>query len=198
MIKDRPTHLLNQADYKSLPAKPFRVKFEALPEMVRKSLGPLNGIQPVTGAMFKASNGTLRDMPSEGEVNLFRKADTRFQSIFVVMSIAHLKTEGETLTAFPYALTLIPSSKRGDIDVRTIDLVAKLDTQKYLAEAEPCYVAFNPFMGSWSMFGPLSLFLNREKPYDCFLDELGVVVGQYFLTTQYDAADVLEAPIGLG
>jgi hypothetical protein len=79
--------------------------------------------------MAKAADGTLRDVPSKGEIELFRKAETRFQPIFVVMNIAHLKTEGETHTAFPYALTLIPASKRGGIDVKTIDLIATLGRQ---------------------------------------------------------------------
>jgi hypothetical protein len=109
MIKDRPTHLLNQADYKKLPEKPFGVDFDALPELVRKSFGPLGGIQPVTGAMFKAANGVLRDMPSEGEVELFTKAETRFQPIFAVMNVAHLETEG----AAPNRLSLRPNAYPG-------------------------------------------------------------------------------------
>jgi hypothetical protein len=196
MIKDRPAHLLNQPDYK-LPTKPFRVNFDVLPELVRKSFGPLGGIQPVTGAMAKAANGILHDIPSEGEIELFRQAETRFQSIFVVMNIAHLKTEDETHTAFPYALTLIPASKRGTIDVKTVDHVAKLDMQKVLNEGEFCYTGFDPFSGSWSMFGPLSAFLGGKTPYDGFLDELGLVVDQYFLATQYNAGDVIEVSPGL-
>jgi hypothetical protein len=197
MIKDRPAHLLAQAGYKALPAKPFHVNFASLPELMRNSLGPVGGIQPVTGAMAKAANGTLRDMPSEGEIELFRKAEMRFQPIFLVVNIAHLKTEGESLMAFPYALTLIPASKRGEIDVKTIDVVATLDMQKVLNEGEFCYTGFDPFVGTWSIFGNLSLFLGGEKPYEGYLDELGLIVGQYFLATQYDAGDVIEVSLGL-
>src|SRR5262249_46979758 len=110
-----------------------------------------------TSEMTKAANGVLRDMPSEGEIERFRRAETRFQPIFVVMNIAHLKTDAEPPTAFPYALTLIPASKRGAIDVKTIDLVAKLDAQKVIQEAEHCYAGFDPFTGDFSLFGPLSL-----------------------------------------
>lgn len=197
MIRDRPTHLLNQEDYKKLPAKPFHVNFGIIPELVRKSVGPVSGIQPATGAMVKAAGGALHDMPSEGEIELFRKAETRFQAIVVVMNIAHLKVDGEVSTAFPYALTLLPGSKRDAIDVRTIDAIAKLDVQKFLKETQPCYTNFNPFAGSWSMFAPLSSLLGGEKPYTGFIDELGIVVGQYFLATHYTPADVIEAPLGL-
>jgi hypothetical protein len=55
MIKDRPKHLMNQGAYGRIPAEPFAVKFDALPELVRKSLGALGGIQPVTGTMMKAA-----------------------------------------------------------------------------------------------------------------------------------------------
>jgi len=199
MIKDRPTHLLDQPGYKKLPEKPFAVDFDALPELVRQSFAPLGGIQPVTRAMMKAANGVLHDMLSQGEIELFRQAETRFQPIFVVMNIAHLKIKGETPIAFPYALTLIPASKRGAIDVKTVDLVAKLDAQKTINEAKFCYAGFDPFTGDFSLFGPLSAFMHGGgQPYKGFLDELGLVVGQYFLATQYDAADVLEVSLGLG
>jgi hypothetical protein len=103
MIKDRPKHLLDQDDYKKLPAKPFAVQFDALPELVREALGPLGGIQPVTGAMLKAANGQLRDMPSEGEIKLFQEKGTLFQPVFLVLSIAHLKDVNGTSVATPYA-----------------------------------------------------------------------------------------------
>jgi hypothetical protein len=43
MIKDRPTHLLNQPEYKKLPSTPFHVDFDALPELVRKSFAIRDG-----------------------------------------------------------------------------------------------------------------------------------------------------------
>jgi hypothetical protein len=46
---------------------------------VRKSLGPLGVIQPVTGAMMKAANNQLKDMPCEAEVKLFSDAGAVFR-----------------------------------------------------------------------------------------------------------------------
>jgi hypothetical protein len=83
--------------------------------------------------------------------------------------------------------------------VKTIDLVAKLDAQRAIHEAQFCYAGFDPFTGDFSLFGPLSTFMHGAgKPFAGFLDELGLVVGQYFLATQYDEDDVLEMPLGLG
>jgi hypothetical protein len=196
MIKDRPKHLMNQGVYGRIPAEPFSVKFDVLPELVRKSLGPLGGIQPVTGAMMSAANNQLKDMPSEAEIKLFREAGVPFQLVSVVLSIAHMDKQDGVLHGIPYALTLVPASKRDVVQESGIDLVAKLDIQKILNETEPCYVGFDPFDGTWTFYGPLSLFA-RDKPYNGFLDELGIVVAQYFLATTYNADDVLEVALGL-
>jgi hypothetical protein len=146
MIKDRPSHLLEQDYYKKLPAKPFGVRFDALPSSVREALGPLGGIQPVTRAMAKAANGRMYDVPCEAEIKLFKEKGTLFQPIFLVLSIAHLKDDNGT-DAMPYALSLMPTSKRGVADEKSIELVAKLDVQKLLNETEPCYTHFDPFTG---------------------------------------------------
>jgi hypothetical protein len=196
MINDRPKHLMNQAAYGRIPAEPFAVRFDALPELVRKSLGPVGGIQPVTGAMIKAANNQLTDIPCEAEVKLFREAGTVFQMVSVVLSLAHMSRQDGVLHGIPYALTLVPGSKRDALDERNIDFVSKLDIQNLLNDMKPSYVGFDPFAGSWTLYGPLSLFIG-EKRYNGFLDELGVVVAQYFLNTDYAAQDVLEVPLGL-
>jgi hypothetical protein len=195
MIDNRPKHLLDQKDYKQLPRAPFAVEFGALPDLVREALGPLGGIQPVTGEMITAAGGELRDMPSDGEIRLFRGKGTLFQPVFLVLSIAHLKEEDGKSTAIPYALSLMPTSKRDVLDEKSIDLIAKLDVQKIINEMEPCYARFDPFAGDRGLFGSLGLFLG-EKKIDCFLDELGVVVGQYFLAKTYDPTEVQEVAIG--
>ena len=73
-IKDRPQHLLDQKEYIRLPSNPFAVAFDVLPDLLRQSLGSLGGIQPVTGAMAAAAQGEIRDKPSQGEIELFKKA----------------------------------------------------------------------------------------------------------------------------
>jgi hypothetical protein len=156
MIKDRPKHLMNQGAYGRMPAEPFAVNLDLLPELVRKSLGPLGGIQPVTAAMMKAANSQLKDMPCEAEVKLFREAGAIFQMISVVLSLAHMNRQDGVLHGIPYALTLQPASKRGAVQECNIDLVSKLDLQKYLSETEPCYVGFDPFAGQlYALWPPL-------------------------------------------
>ena len=81
MINDRPAHLLDQDNYRQLPASPFGVQFDVIPELIGQSLGPLGGIQPVTRAMATAAEGPLLNLPSDGEIDLFRNAGTKFQMV---------------------------------------------------------------------------------------------------------------------
>lgn len=195
MIRDRPASLLAMPEYGHLPATPFSVGFNALPELVRTSLGPLGGIQPVTLAMSKAADGALSDIPSAGEVELFHERGTQFQMVSVVMNLAAMTVRDGAAHGTPYALSLIPASKRGAVDVRSIDLVAKLDLEKMRRETEPCYMGYDPFSGDWSLYGPLRLLLGG-KSLSGFVDELGLVVAQYFLATDYSADEVLVTPLG--
>lgn len=194
MIDNRPTYLLDQDDYQKLPTKPFAIDFGTLPDLVRQALGPIGGIQPVTTEMATAANGALYDVPTEGGIKLFKEKKTLFQPIFLVLSIAHLGKVNGVPVATPYALSLMPTSKRGVLEEKSIDLVAKLDMQRML-EMQLCYANFDPFTGDRGLLGSIGIFL-RDKPMRGFLDELGIVVGQYFLAKGYDPTDVIEVPIG--
>ena len=56
-----------------------------------------------------------------------------------------------------------------------------------------CYTGLDPFTGEWGLFGVLADFVGR---YDAALDEVGVVVGRYFLQVDHDPDDALETPLG--
>lgn len=194
MIKDRPAGLLAIPEYRRLPSLPFAVDLNMVPELVRAGLGPLGGIQPVTGAMAKAAGGPMFDRPSPGEIDLFRAAGTNFQLVSVVLSLAAVAVRDGTTYGVPYSLSLIPVSKRGKVHTTTIDFIEKVDIGGYLRKTQPCYWGYNPFSGAWGLYAPLGMY-GSDLP-DGFVDELGLVVGQYFLATEYDAQDILTTPIG--
>ena len=99
------------------------------------------------------------DKPSEGEIELFRKRGTTFQLISVVLScVAAGEADGAQQVRLHH---LIPAFKRGEVDQRTIDLVAALDVNKFL-ETEPMYSGYDPFSGEWSLYGSLSVFLDEK------------------------------------
>lgn len=165
---------------------------DRLPPLLRDSLGPLGGIQPITGAMARASGGILTDTPSGGEAETFRDAGIQFQMVMLVASIAHLRTGDGAPVAYPYALTLIPASKRGAVTTTSVDYIVNM-AGGAAEQADWCYTGFDPFTGEWGMFGVLGGFIGR---YDGALDEVGLVVGRYYLQVGYDPTDALETPLG--
>lgn len=194
MIQDRPSTLLAQSGYKGLPTSPFGVDLVAIPERVRASLGNLGGIQPITGAMAAAAGGALRDKPSSGEIELHRTLGTRFQSIYVVLSVAAFRDKDGTLIGAPYAVSLIPASKRGTVQTVSIDFVERIDPET-LTGGDPCYLGYDPFRGDWKVFGRLETLMGLGGA-NCYVDELGVVIDHYFLATAFDEEDVLLAAGG--
>jgi hypothetical protein len=181
MIENRPASLLAEVAYCTLPKLPLAVDWTSIPELIRVATLDLGGIQPVTKAMAEAAGGTLHDNPSDGEIELFQKRGTNFQLVSVVLScVAAGEVEG-VLQVRPFAVTLIPASKRGEVDQQTIDVVAKLDVSKWL-ETGPVYAGYDPFSGEWSLYGNLAGYLDGQRKG--FFDEIGLVVDQFFLATQ--------------
>ncbi|HET6523608.1 hypothetical protein [Sphingopyxis sp.] len=144
--------------------------------------------------MFEAAGGTLTDLPTEGEVAMFRAQGTRFQAVSVVASLVAIgELDGHLLTT-PFAITLLPASKRGELEVVDIETAAHLDISAAARESEAFYTDFNPFTGEWGLYGMKTPELVEGRG---FLDEIGIVVDAYYLATEYDADDVLAPDIGL-
>ena len=133
MIENRPASLLADAAYGILPKLPLALDWSSVPELIRIATLDLGGIQPVTKAMAEAAGGTLHDKPSEGEIELFRKRGTNFQLVSLVLNCVPAGEVDGILQVRPFAMTLIPASKREKVQEQTIDLVAKLDANKWLA-----------------------------------------------------------------
>lgn len=193
MIENRPTHLLTDAAYCVRPPLPYRVDWTPVPDFVGRSIADLSGIQPVTGAMAKAAGGNLHDKPSEGELSLFRDAGVEFQLVWVVASLVSKPGEGEGFGTTPFALSLMPSQKRGKVQTVGVELLSNLEYQ-YDPTNPPLYSHFNPFAGTYGLFGMGTPGLAAGEGH---LDEVGLVVGSYFLATKFDDTDVLAPDIGL-
>lgn len=181
MIKNRPASLLADLAYRTLPKLPYQIDWTSIPELLRVAMLDLGGIQPITTAMADAAGGKMFDKPTEGEIELFRKRGTTFQLVSVVLSCVAAGESDAVQQVRPFAVTLIPASKRGAVDQRTIDQIAVLDLAKFL-ETEPVYSGYDPFSGEWSLYANLSGFI--EGGANGFLDEIGLVVDQFFLATE--------------
>jgi hypothetical protein len=181
MIENRPASLLADPAYSILPKVPIALDWSSVPELIRVATLDLGGVQPVTKAMSEAAGGTLHDKPSDGEVELFRKRGTNFQLISIVLSCVLAGRVDDVLQVRPFAMTLIPASKRDKVQETTIDLVAKLDVDAWLA-TEPMYAGYDPFSGDWSLSGNLPGHMDGER--NGYLDEMGFVIDQFFLATE--------------
>lgn len=181
MIEDRPASLLADPTYRTLPKLPLKVDWTSIPELLRAAMLDLSGIQPITKAMAEAAGGKMWDKPSEGEVELFRQRGTNFQLVSVVLSCVVAGEVEGVQQVRPFAVTLIPASKRGEVDQRPIDSIAALDVSKSL-ETELVYSGYDPFSGQWSLYGNLLDFLDGKT--EGYLDETGLVVDQFFLATE--------------
>ncbi len=188
MIQNRPATLLADSAYRTLPNLPLSLDWSSIPELIRVAMLDLGGIQPVTKAMAEAAVGTLHDKPSDGEIELFQRRCTNFQLVSVVLSCVAAGEVDGVLQVRPFAITLIPASKRGEVEHQTIDLIAKLDLSKSL-ETGPMYLGYDPFSGEWQLYGDLPGYLDAQR--SGFLDEIGLVVDQFFLQTEIPDDEVL-------
>jgi hypothetical protein len=181
MINDRPQALLDDPVYCTLPKPPLRVDWSSVPELIRVAMLDLGGVQPITKAMAEAAGGELNDKLSDGEIALFKQRGTQFQMISIVLSVVVVGESDGALNVKPFAVTLIPGSKRGAVSHADIEFVSKVEVDKWL-ETEPSYTGYDPFSGDWSLYGNIPGYLDGKRKG--FLDELGIVVDQFFLATE--------------
>jgi hypothetical protein len=194
MIVDRPAHLLADAEYNNCPPLPYLIDWSPVPELVRRSIADLGGVQPVTGERVKAAGGIMADRPSGAELALFRKEGLEFQAVSVVANLIRMGIEDGVMRGTPFALTLIPAQKRGKVELCSVDMVEKLDLTQITHEAEPVYKSYDPFRGDWGMYGVGAPGLVGGKG---FLDEIGLVIDAFYLAVEFDPDDVLAPEIGM-
>lgn len=196
MIENRPAALLADPAYTNLPGLPFGLDLSGIPEWIKVSILFLGGVQPITGATAKAANGILSDTPTAtaGELALFRERGTRFQLVFVVVSVARFFDIEGLPHGIPYALTLMPATKRGRVSEVGVDYVEKIDLSAIVARDHPIYLGFDPFAGDWDIWGHADVLMT-DQPRDGFPDEIGLVYDQFYLATKYDPDDVLSTPM---
>jgi hypothetical protein len=151
----------------------------------------LGGVQPITGEMAAAAGAIVEDRPSEGELELYLRKGTRFQTLMVVVSVAGFRMIDGVAQGVPYAISLIPANKRATtVSEVAVEYVRQIDLNSYMQKQEPCYVGFDPFKGEWELFGPIGTFLG-PTPVNTFPDELGLVTDMYYLQLGFDPDDVL-------
>jgi len=180
VIENRPASLAANALYTALPEGVVSVDVSALPEILRLDLDTLSGVQPITESMAKAAGGELRDDPSPGEIALHRENGTAFQLVLVAFNLFALQVVEDRIIGRPYAISLVPASKRGEVQTVTIDWIEKMRLEASPFEGT-AYVGFDPFTGDRGLFGDAASFMESGGFKDRHPDEIGFVSGGYLL-----------------
>lgn len=194
MFDNRPAYLTADPAYSRLPELPLALDLDPVPDLIKLSLLHLGGVQPITGAMVAAAGGVLEDAPSEGEIELFRAAGTRFQTVMVVVNVAAFRIVDGVSVGTPYAVSLVPADKRGIVSEVGIDFVEKVNLEAHLQQREPVFLDLNPFTGAWGMWGDISLL---DPPRAGWPDGIGLVTDMFYLQRDFDPDDVLMPDLGL-
>ncbi len=186
-----PTRLNDYRENILVPPRPFEAAWQTIPEVVRISMMPLSGIQPLTTEMFEVSDGELRTKPSEAEINLFRAKGTKFQMISLVLTMAFWEEIEGRILGVPCSLHVLPSIKRGKVQYCEIDTVAAIADLGERAHMENVYADFDPFSGQYSMSimgGDYVAWSRQKRP----LTDVGFVLERYFLAGDFVRDDVAE------
>jgi hypothetical protein len=162
------------------------IDWSSIPELVRVVTLDLSGVQPPTKAMADAAGGEMHDKPSEGEIKLFQERGATFQLISMVLNLIPGTVIDCTRYYRPYSVTLIPGSKRGNVQTTNIDFISKVDLDAW-PPPDLIYSHYDPFTGDWSGFGTMPGYLDGKR--EGFLDEVGVVIDQFFLATRIPEDD---------
>ena len=174
-----------------MPPRPFAPAWQTIPEVVRVSLRPLYGIQPLTTEMFEVAGGELRTKPTEDEIKLFREKGTKFQMISLVLTMAFWEEADDQILGVPCSVHALPAIKRGKVQYCEIDTVASLADLGERTEFEEVYAGFDPFSGKYSMSvmgGDYVAWSRQKRP----LTDVGFVLERYFLASELDKEDVAE------
>jgi hypothetical protein len=195
LIKDRPKDLLEIDFYTQLPEVPVEFAYDSLPEFLNVDLLQMFGIIPKTMDLIMNTQRGFLDKPSEKEIDYYRKRDTKFQMINVVANIHTFKISGDKALAFPYSISLVAGSKRGEPQTCSIDFFKSVGFNQF--ESNNCYSDFSPFLPvQQGFYGPIELFYGNND-IQVYTDTIGFVLETFFLPTDIDLDDaVLHEPQG--
>jgi hypothetical protein len=193
MINNRPEILESLPFYKHLPRAPFTFNPMTLPPLLNFDIFEMCGILPITLAISNLCPEGLSVQPSKNVFDYYQKIAMKFQMIFVVASFYDLKFVNETIIGRPYAISLIPASKREKVDERNAKFAASLKYEE-LENMGLIYLDYDPFEGAYGLFGSINI-LMRETGLHTYTDSIGFVINCFLLATKYEKNDVLLSNI---
>ena len=179
MIKNRPKYLYELPFYQRLPDE-FAIGYGVLPKLLNLDIDFLpSSLQPIV------SNNQLDNL------DLFLQQEaletyslSKFQLIFIVANISCFKKADDgQYYGLPYAISIIPSAKRDGVQFIEPELATIL-CKSELLDQKSIFTHFDPFNENFGLWiCPFSGMID-----DSYCDEVGFVIGAYFLANNVDLA----------
>lgn len=186
-IVNRPKELFDIPYYFDIPEKPIKIDLAgSIGEFMSYDLFSLDGVQPLELRHMKKNGGIIESTPSKASMDIYKKEGVKFQIVFVVINVYGLKEVDGVLVGKPYNISLMPASKRGEVQTVSSELIEKYDFEM-LANAPKMYRGFNPFNGAYGFF--TMGFVDCSKIES---DMLGFVHGLYALAVPFKHNEILS------
>lgn len=189
MIKNRPKLLEDIPYYKHLPRAPFRYDPSVLPSVLNFDIYDTCGLLPITKEASDHYGEFLTVQPPEEVVNYYYEKNINFQMVSIVANFYDLQFENGVMVGKPYCISLVPATKRGELDPRSVKFAQSLKLEKMDAFGG-IYLGFNPFDGGYGLFGSCSTLMG-DNGINAYTDSMGFVVNAYFLADNYEKEQVL-------
>lgn len=176
--------------YQGLPPAPYRLAMEAVPELIKLSLLILRDVEPLANDALDYVDEYVEDKPTPAELQYYQNKYSKFQIVFVVVSSIFSKRKEGVSELLPYAISLVPASKRGEVENITAQSMSNLCGNP-MFETGVAYMGLDPFSGQWSFFSHTGLIAEMGAK-QAFTDEMGLVYDQFFLRTDCDPKQILQ------
>jgi len=199
LIENRPTYLKEHIPFYSAFPKGYNldVDYSSLPELLNFDFPTLNGILPLTKAMFDfliakpGGSNVVEVNPSKAEYEYYESIGViEFQAISIVFNFYALnEIEKGTVLGMPYNVSLVPMQKRGVIETWNIESLKQHDLREICQMGGFVYTEYDPF-SAWKtgMGMHYSLFSNLQLKVPT--DSIGFQWGLYFLSPIFDKKQV--------
>lgn len=192
-IQDRPANLEKLQFYSELPQMPVGFDLSTIHDFLLFDMHDLDGIQPIEFRRWpKAGEGYITVQPPDYILDEYERENILFQVVSVVVNAFSFKSVNGNLIGKPYAISLIPWSKRGKVS-KISPVYFKSVNLESLSNKKMVYMHYNPFLGPAGLFGEFNTFLCHG-PFKVHTDMVGFVFNTYALASRW-TDDIAMAPM---
>ncbi len=164
---------------------------DSIPELIKLSLVILRDVEPLVTDALPYTDEYVDDTPTSKELKYYESIGSKFQIIFLVINSIYYDSVDGISNLLPFSMSLIPASKRGEVETSNARFVASMAGNKFFDDGA-AYMGLDPFAGEWSFFSQAGLIADLGAKR-AMTDELGLVYDHFFLRLGVDSQDILQA-----